>query len=150
MSEQSFQNSNEASIPYMITRDMHQQLADLGYNKEARSHLTPEEATAILSEQTFYTKRQDQNKESKEVPTLVDYEIIRAQWEDAYERLMDTAADDEKTLEIIALTTDERASAPIFAYIARHEAELTPEQKQFLLLSAYTKEVVEKIKANRK
>lgn len=37
-------------IPLMITRDQHQQLADLGYSKEQRKNMKPEKAYKILLE----------------------------------------------------------------------------------------------------
>lgn len=38
-----------SKVPLMITRDMHQQLADLGYSREDRMHMTPETAHMILN-----------------------------------------------------------------------------------------------------
>ena len=38
-----------ASVPFLITRDQHQQLADLGYGAGRRRTLTPAQAAAILA-----------------------------------------------------------------------------------------------------
>ena len=40
---------NKVSVPIMVTRDMEQQLANLGYNKVERNAMTPQEANAIIA-----------------------------------------------------------------------------------------------------
>lgn len=43
-------SNHKVSVPLMITRDMRQQLHDLGYSKAEIDHLTPYEAQVILLE----------------------------------------------------------------------------------------------------
>lgn len=45
--------SNKASIPLMITRDMSQQLADLGYSKDDQMHMNAAQAWEIIESGTF-------------------------------------------------------------------------------------------------
>jgi len=61
-----------ASIPVIKTRDMRQQLADLGWNKEERGKLTPEEAQKIITEQERFNL--PIKPENKEEQTLQQYE----------------------------------------------------------------------------
>ena len=55
----------EATKPIMITKDMHRQLADLGYNKEDRSNLTPEQAHEIINNQSKKPSNINQNNQEE-------------------------------------------------------------------------------------
>jgi len=41
-----------AKVPFMVTRDQQQALADLGYSKDQRSQMKPEEVHTIIEKQT--------------------------------------------------------------------------------------------------
>jgi len=53
------ESNKKASIPFFISRDMSQQLADLGYSKEFQNSLTPEKALDIIKESRTYKKESD-------------------------------------------------------------------------------------------
>lgn len=48
----------EVAIPLIITQDMRQQLADLGWGKEEQKNLTPDRAQEIINDQEAYKKQE--------------------------------------------------------------------------------------------
>ena len=62
----------KVSIPFVITHDMKQQLADLGWSKEEREKLTREKAQKIITEQERFNL--PIKPENKEEQTLQQYE----------------------------------------------------------------------------
>lgn len=73
-------SGNKASVPMMITKDQHQQLADLGHSKEARNSMKPEEAHEILSEKKHESTMRDAHSEARAKATS-DLEAAKKQHE---------------------------------------------------------------------
>ena len=73
-------SGNKASVPMMITKDQHQQLADLGHSKEARNSMKPEEAHEILSEKKHESTMRDAHSEARTKATS-DLEAAKKQHE---------------------------------------------------------------------
>lgn len=65
----------DVNIPLMITKEMNQALADLGYSKAARNSMKPEEAHEIITEQKMFIKETMKAEEgTQEVPEPVQTE----------------------------------------------------------------------------
>lgn len=56
---------SDASVPFMITKDQHQQLADLGYSKEARNKMTPQQAQDALGGKKHESSMRDVHHEAR-------------------------------------------------------------------------------------
>ncbi|MDA1335189.1 MAG: hypothetical protein O2794_04255 [bacterium] len=68
---------DDEGIPFMITREMHQQLADLGYSEKDRSKLKPEEAHTIITErQRKWFRFGRSNDNAEEEPSKSPLESI--------------------------------------------------------------------------
>lgn len=69
--------SNAASMPLMVTRDMEQQLSDLGYSKKERNSMSPQVATDIISsgarkEKITQATQTNENKTSTETAQAIN------------------------------------------------------------------------------
>lgn len=74
-------SGNKASVPVMVTKDQHQQLADLGYSKEARNSMKPEEAHELLSGKKHEGAMRDVHSEAR-AKASKDLDAAKKQHED--------------------------------------------------------------------
>ncbi len=115
-------------IPLMITRDMHQSLADLGWKKENRSSLTPLAAHEIIKSNTrFEEDTKAEEVETKNVQN--DWDLLNQRWHHA----LDSLDDSHQSNTLIELSSSSKTNPEeLYAYLNRNQATLSPAQTEFL------------------
>ncbi len=133
-------------MPLLITRDMHQQLADLGYSSEQRKKFTPEKAHEIIDKQYYFKHEQSSQTETKENPLETEWQSLYQMWDWAVDRMFEVS-EKMRCDTIMGMTATERAPAPLQSYLDQYHDELLPEEIYFLKVSILIKELAEKIKS---
>ncbi|MGH7175713.1 MAG: hypothetical protein ACREGR_05155, partial [Minisyncoccia bacterium] len=72
--------AEKEGIPFVITRDMKQRLADLGYPKEERSNLTPQEIQDILSAERKFEKPAEPLAQPEPTTQAAGAESVQDPW----------------------------------------------------------------------
>lgn len=124
------QHEETDSIPLMVTREMNQSLADLGWKKEERNKLTPVAAHEIIQNQTRFVE-ESKTEEAETKQTLNDWDLLNLRWDHAVDAIFNSPKYDE----LLKLTQLEKDPEKLDSYLRNNQASLSPAEIEFLQTS---------------
>lgn len=139
--------TENAGIPFMITRKLESDLKSCGVTQAEIDTMTPKQAWELLQEKSLKEQIDQPAKEQvyslEEIDTELD--ILQGLWQEAFDRMYDTS-DLEKAGEILEVTSFKEDAQGLEEYLKKEDRNLSPEEKYFIQMSINVKKFKKRAK----